>query len=88
MREYPNMVIQIESHTDSRSTDQYNLSLSDRRAKSTRDYIINQGINTNRIESAKGFGETKLINRCTNGVKCSEAEHELNRRSEFIIMKM
>jgi outer membrane protein OmpA-like peptidoglycan-associated protein len=88
MNEYPNMVIQIESHTDSRSSGDYNLSLSDRRAKATRDYIISQGIDANRIESAKGFGETQLINKCSNGVPCSESQHQMNRRSEFIIIKM
>ncbi|GER60131.1 cell envelope biogenesis protein OmpA [Patiriisocius marinus] len=88
MTEYPKMVIQIESHTDSRSSDDYNLELSDRRAKATRDYLISQGIAANRIDSAKGFGETQLINRCSNGVGCSESEHQMNRRSEFIITKM
>ncbi|WP_095075032.1 OmpA family protein [Tenacibaculum jejuense] len=88
MTQYPKMVIKIESHTDSRNTDEYNLALSDRRAKSTREYLISQGIATNRIESAKGYGESRLINKCTNGVPCSEAEHQLNRRSEFIILKM
>lgn len=88
MAQYPEMVIKIESHTDSRDTDDYNLKLSDRRAKATRDYIISQGINSSRIESAEGFGESQLINHCKNGVKCSEAEHQLNRRSEFIIVKM
>lgn len=88
MTQYPKMVIKIESHTDSRNTDEYNLSLSDRRAKETRDYLISQGIQNNRIRSAIGYGETKLINNCANGVKCSEANHQLNRRSEFIILKM
>ncbi|MDT0558501.1 OmpA family protein [Ichthyenterobacterium sp. W332] len=88
MQEYPNMVIQIESHTDSRNTDSYNMALSDRRAKSTRDYIISQGISADRIESAKGFGESQLINKCSDGVSCTEAEHQFNRRSEFIIVKM
>ncbi len=88
MTEYPDMVIKIESHTDSRAPDAYNLSLSDRRAKSTRDYIISCGIDARRIESAIGYGETQLINRCKDGVPCSEAEHQFNRRSEFIIIKM
>lgn len=88
MQEYPNMVIKIESHTDSRANDQYNLELSDKRAKATRDYIISQGIAPERIESAIGYGETQLINGCSNGVPCTEAEHQLNRRSEFIIVKM
>ncbi|WP_406683383.1 OmpA family protein [Seonamhaeicola sp. MEBiC1930] len=88
MNQYPNMVIKIESHTDSRNTHEYNVDLSDRRAKSTRDYIISQGIEANRIESAKGYGEEQLINGCKDGVKCTEGEHQLNRRSEFIIIKM
>ena len=88
MQEYPNMVIKIESHTDSRANDQYNLELSDRRAKATRDYIISQGIAPERIESAIGYGETQLINECSNGIRCTDAQHQLNRRSEFIIVKM
>ncbi|MHA3789179.1 OmpA family protein [Flavobacterium hauense] len=88
MNEYPNMVIKIESHTDSRANDNYNLQLSDKRAKSTRDYIISQGIAPERIESAIGYGETQLINECSNGVPCTEAKHQLNRRSEFIILRM
>ncbi len=88
MTQYPTVVIKIESHTDSRANDQYNLELSDRRAKATRDYIISQGIAPERIESAIGYGETKLINNCSNGVPCTEAQHQMNRRSEFIITKM
>ncbi len=88
MNQYPKMVIQIESHTDSRSSDAHNLALSDRRAKSTRDYIISQGIEGSRIESAIGYGETQLINKCSNGIQCSESEHQFNRRSEFIITKI
>ncbi len=88
MKQYPKMVIKIESHTDSRNSDAYNLSLSDRRAKATRDYIVSQGIMLKRVESALGFGESQLINNCKNGVKCSEVAHQLNRRSEFIIVKM
>ncbi len=88
MAQYPNMVIKIESHTDSRNTHEYNESLSDRRAKSTRDYIVSQGIKANRLESAIGYGESQLINKCKDGVSCSESEHQLNRRSEFIIIKM
>ncbi|MFD0992022.1 OmpA family protein [Tenacibaculum geojense] len=88
MMQYPEMVIKIESHTDSRNTDEYNLKLSDRRAKATRDYIISQDIKANRIESAIGYGETQLINKCKNDVPCTKEEHQLNRRSEFIIIKM
>jgi len=88
MAQYPKMHIKIESHTDSRNSDEYNRQLSDRRAKNTRDYIISQGIDASRIESAIGFGESRLINRCANGIPCSETEHQLNRRSVFIITKM
>jgi len=88
MTQYPNMVINIESHTDSRSPDDYNLDLSDRRAKEARDYIIAQGINADRILSAIGYGETQTVNNCKNGVLCTEAQHQLNRRSEFVIVKM
>jgi len=88
MRQYPKMVIKIESHTDARNTAAYNMDLSDRRAKSTREYLISQGIEADRIESAIGYGESQLINKCSDGVQCSEIEHQLNRRSEFIILKM
>ncbi|MCV2485433.1 OmpA family protein [Flavobacterium sp. SH_e] len=87
MQKFPNIRIKIESHTDSRGKDAYNLKLSDNRAKSTRDYILSQGIEASRIESAIGYGETRLINKCKNGVKCTEEEHLLNRRSDFIIIQ-
>ncbi|WAC02855.1 OmpA family protein [Lacinutrix neustonica] len=85
MREHPTMVIKIESHTDSRGKDAYNMKLSDRRAKSTRGYLYSRGIVTDRIVSAIGYGESQLVNTCGNDVKCSEEEHQLNRRSKFII---
>ncbi|MCK0191643.1 OmpA family protein [Arenibacter sp. F20364] len=88
MTEYKDMVIKIESHTDSRGPDVYNKYLSDKRAKSTRAYLISKGISADRIESAIGYGEERLINECGNGVRCSRDKHELNRRSEFIIVKM
>lgn len=88
MTEYKDMVIKIESHTDSRGPDAYNKYLSDKRAKSTRAYLISKGISADRIESAIGYGEERLINECGNGVRCSREKHELNRRSEFVIVKM
>ncbi|WP_158975137.1 OmpA family protein [Cellulophaga sp. L1A9] len=88
MTEYPEMVIKIESHTDSRGASEYNRYLSDKRAKSSRDYIISQGIDADRIESAIGYGEDRLLNDCDGSVKCTREKHELNRRSEFIIVKM
>lgn len=87
MREHPDMVIKIESHTDSRGTSRYNMKLSDRRAKSTRKYLLSRGIETNRIESAIGYGESQLVNECADRVKCSEEKHQENRRSKFIIIK-
>jgi len=88
MQQQPNMVIKIESHTDARGNRAYNKYLSDKRAKSTRDYLVSKGIDANRIESAIGYGEEQLINACSDGVRCSRKQHELNRRSEIIIVKM
>ncbi|KQC30277.1 OmpA family protein [Flagellimonas eckloniae] len=88
MKEYPKMVIKIEAHTDSRGSDRYNETLSDKRAKATGNYIISQGIESNRLESAIGYGEKVLLNQCGNGVRCTNEEHDVNRRSEFIIVKM
>ncbi|SDH05664.1 OmpA family protein [Psychroflexus sediminis] len=86
MKSYPNMRIDIRSHTDSRAGDAYNKILSDKRATATMDYIIEKAaIESYRI-SGRGYGETQPVNNCSNGVSCSEAEHALNRRSEFIIL--
>lgn len=87
MNDYPTMVIDIRSHTDSRASHSYNEKLSDRRAKSTMKYLISKGINKDRL-SAKGYGETLLVNNCSDGVDCTEEAHQANRRSEFIILKM
>ena len=88
MNKYPEMVINLESHTDSRANDDYNMALSNRRAKSTYEYIISQGIDPIRIPKYEGFGESQLVNKCSNGVKCNKDEHQLNRRTEFVIVKM
>ncbi len=88
MNEYPNMVIKIESHTDSRGSKVYNEYLSDKRAKSSRNYLVSKGVAPERIESAKGYGENRLLNECDGTVRCTEANHYLNRRSEFIIVSM
>lgn len=87
MAGFKDMVIMIESHTDSRATHAYNRTLSANRAKATYNYIISKGINPGRIVSAKGYGETRLLNNCSDGVECSETEHAINRRSDFIIVK-
>ena len=87
MKQYPSMIIDIRSHTDSRQTHKYNELLSDRRAKSTLEFMVKNGIERKRL-TAKGFGESKLINDCSDGVPCTETEHQQNRRSEFIVIKM
>ena len=87
LRQYPKMKLDIRSHTDSRGSDSANMKLSDRRAKATMQWIINQGIKSNRLK-AKGYGESRLVNKCRNGVKCTEEEHQQNRRSEFIVTSM
>ena len=84
MKNYPAFNIDVRSHTDSRANDAYNMILSDNRAKSTINYLISRGIAKERL-TGKGYGETKLVNHCDNGVRCREKEHQLNRRSEFII---
>lgn len=76
------IIIELGSHTDSRGKDEYNMSLSDKRAKSAVDYIVSRGIKISRI-TAKGYGESQLVNNCDDGVKCSEKEHQENRRTEF-----
>lgn len=87
MREYPTMKVDVRSHTDSRQTHKYNEKLSDRRAKSTIAWMIQDGIQASRL-TGKGYGETQLVNKCADGVECSEEEHQLNRRSEFIITEL
>ena len=87
MEEYPTMKIDVRLHTDSRGSDSYNLALSQRRAKSTIKWLIAHGIHKDRI-TGKGYGETQLVNGCSNGVPCTEEQHQANRRSEFIIISM
>ena len=87
MQQYPKMKIDVRSHTDSRQTHEYNAKLSDKRAKATIAWLIKNGIDTTRL-TGKGYGETQLVNHCADGVKCTGAEHQANRRSEFIIVSM
>jgi peptidoglycan-associated lipoprotein len=86
MTDNPTIWIELGSHTDSRGKDNYNLNLSQKRAESAVQYIISRGIDKNRI-AAKGYGETQLLNKCANGVNCTEEAHQLNRRTEFKIVK-
>ena len=83
MNDNPTMVIFAKSHTDSRGSDKYNMNLSDRRAKSTVQYLISKGIVSDRI-TGQGFGETEPKITCDN---CTEEEYAQNRRSEFLIVK-
>lgn len=86
MNEFPSVKIDVRSHTDSRGKDAYNFALSNRRNKSTIKFIVEKGgISKNRL-TGKGYGETKLVNKCKNGVKCTKEEHQKNRRSEFIVV--
>ena len=88
MNKYPTMTIDIRSHTDCRGAAEYNERLSNNRAKSTRQYLVDKGISPERL-TAKGYGESQLLNNCgcelTSDLGCSEQEQQLNRRSEFIV---
>ena len=83
------LIIKITSHTDAKGRRAYNLWLSDRRAKATKDYLISRGIPAYRIKSAIGYGENRLLNECGNAnlKKCTEEQHQLNRRSYFYIVR-
>ena len=84
MDKYPSLKIRVNSHTDSRGNDAYNLWLSQKRAQSTVAYMISKGISAERLDG-EGYGEERLMNDCGNGIRCSNEKHQLNRRSEFII---
>lgn len=86
LEKYPSLKIRANSHTDSRGPDAYNLWLSKKRAEATVQYMISKGISADRLQS-EGYGETQLVNQCDDGVPCSNADHEKNRRSEFIIFE-
>ena len=87
MKKYKDMIVRLESHTDSRGSYKYNLKLSDRRAKATYEYLIANGINPERITSYKGYGEKNLSNDCVDNNNCDENKHKANRRTEFVIEK-
>jgi outer membrane protein OmpA-like peptidoglycan-associated protein len=84
MKENP-VNIELGSHCDSRASDAYNMILSQNRAESAVHYIVSKGINPARI-TAKGYGESQLVNKCKNGVPCTEEEHQMNRRTEFKVI--
>lgn len=84
-KENPDLTIEIGSHTDSRGSDTYNIKLSQARAQSVVDYLIEKGIAAEKLK-AKGYGETSPVNNCTNGAKCSEDEFQKNRRTTFRVI--
>ncbi len=85
MEQYPDMVIELSSHTDSQGTKTYNEKLSQRRADSAKKWLIAKGVVSDRIK-AVGYGESQILNQCSNGVRCSDEEHRFNRRTEFKII--
>jgi outer membrane protein OmpA-like peptidoglycan-associated protein len=87
LQENPEINIELSSHTDVRGNDKFNMDLSQKRAQSAVDYIISKGIDASRIY-AKGYGESVVLNRCKNKVKCTEEEHQLNRRTEFKVVNI
>lgn len=85
MKDNPDVKVELSSHTDSRASDAYNMKLSQRRAQAAVDYIVSEGISKSRL-IAKGYGERHLLNGCKDGVKCTEEEHQLNRRTEMKVI--
>ena len=85
MQDNPSVKVEIGSHTDCRSSNDYNQTLSQNRANASVDYIISQGIDRSRI-TGKGYGESKLLNECADGVNCTEAQHSINRRTEMKVI--
>lgn len=86
MKENPELKLEIISHTDSKGDDKFNMTLSQKRSQFASEYLVTNGVAKERI-STQGKGETKIRNRCNNGVDCSEKEHAYNRRTEFNFTK-
>ena len=84
LKENPNLIIEFESHTDSRAEDEFNMELTQERIEAIKEYMGFKGIQSNRIKGT-AYGETKPLNKCVNGVECTEEEYLLNRRTTFII---
>ncbi|WP_312765155.1 OmpA family protein [Epilithonimonas sp.] len=85
MKDNPNVKVELASHTDSRATDDYNKTLSQNRANAAVDYLVSKGIDKSRLKPI-GYGETQLLNKCSNGVDCTEQEHQTNRRTEMKVI--
>ncbi|MNR32304.1 Outer membrane porin F precursor [compost metagenome] len=87
MASMPNVRMELTAHTDARGSAAYNQQLSEKRATSALEYLVKEGVAADRLE-AIGKGESELLNQCSDGVKCTEAAHQLNRRTEFKIVKV
>ena len=87
MNQFPDLILELRSHTDSRGPSEHNLWLSKKRANEGLNYLITRGINKSRLKGI-GFGESKLVNRCHDGMECSEEEHANNRRLEFKLFEI
>lgn len=85
MKKYPSMEVEVSAHTDARGPDEYNLNLSKRRAASTLEYLVSQGIERNRLKSI-GYGEMQPLNKCVKEGICDDEEYDINRRCEFTIL--
>lgn len=85
MKDNPNVKVELASHTDSRASDDYNKTLSQNRANAAVDYLVSKGISASRLKPI-GYGETKLLNQCNNGIDCAEAQHQINRRTEMKVI--
>ena len=85
MKDHPTSIIEMSAHTDSRGDSAYNLSLSDKRAQSAKNYILSRGIDSSRV-TAQGYGETRLKNHCDDSANCSEVDHAINRRTEATLI--
>src|SRR5690606_26943816 len=86
LKRNPTLNIELSSHTDSRGSDSYNLRLSQERATAAVNYLVSRGVERERL-TAKGYGETELLNRCANGVSCSDEEHQANRRTAISVLE-
>ncbi len=85
MKDNPNAKVELASHTDSRASDDYNKTLSQNRANAAVEYLTSKGIAKVRLK-AMGYGETQLLNKCSNGEDCTESQHQLNRRTEMKVI--
>jgi len=86
LREFPDLRIRIEAHTDSRGSTEANLTLSQQRAEAIRKYLLSKGVAQDSIAEAVGLGESQIINHCTDGVYCLEVLHKQNERYPLVVL--